>query len=269
MIDANTLFSALEKIKDRAPLIHNITNYVVMNNSANALLALGASPVMAHAAEEVEEMTALAACLVLNMGTLSEKWVESMLMAGKTAQKKQIPIVFDPVGVGATTYRTQTAKRIIEECKPSIIRGNASEIMALCQSGITTKGVDSTHASESALQAAIQLANAHNAVVVISGETDYITNGQAVYSIANGSPLMAKVTGMGCTATAVVGAFAGIEKDLLTATSMAMAVMGLAGQLAVTKSNGPGSLQLNFLDALYSLSAEDIKTHLKVRYESL
>jgi len=267
MISSETVYTDLEGIRSNSPLVHNITNYVVMNNTANALLAIGASPVMAHATEEVEDMSSIASSLVINMGTLSEKWIDAMILAGKTAYKRNIPIVFDPVGVGATYYRTETASLIIKECKPTVIRGNASEIMALTNSNVVTKGVDSTHSSESALESAKLLAKETKSVVVISGPEDYITDGQTVVSTKNGSTLMAQVTGMGCTATAVLGAFTAVNKNMLEATAHAMAVMSIAGEIAAEKSAGPGTMQMNFLDVLYSLSKEDIENRLKLTYE--
>lgn len=259
MIDAKSISAALEQVRSTAPLVHNITNYVVMNNTANALLALGASPVMAHAQEEVEDMVGIASALVINMGTLSEKWVEAMLKAGKKAKGMNTPIVFDPVGVGATAYRTEVAQQIIAECQPSVIRGNASEIMALRNANIKTKGVDSSMESNEALESALELAKATAAVVVISGPTDYITDGEQVLRIFNGNTIMAKVTGMGCTASALCGAFVGAMENKLLATACAMGVMGISGELAAAESAGPGSMQLNFLDKLYQLDKETIE----------
>ena len=143
-ITAQDISRDLEEVRRQAPLVHNITNYVVMNTTANALLAVGASPVMAHAPEEVEDMVDIASALVINIGTLSEPWIESMLKAAKRAQKKGIPIVYDPVGAGATPYRTRTIHELIQAAAPSILRGNASEIMALAGDAAKTKGVDST-----------------------------------------------------------------------------------------------------------------------------
>lgn len=263
MFNNNQIIKALIKLREKSPLVHNITNYVVMNNTANALLAIGASPVMAHAVEEVEDMVSIASSLVINMGTLSEKWVEAMILAGKKATEKSIPIVFDPVGVGATPYRIQVAQQIIEQCNPTIIRGNASEIMALSNTDMITKGVDSTESSHSALESAKLLALKKNTVVVISGTTDYITDGNNVISIMNGNTLMAKVTGMGCTASAINGAFAGIEENSLYAAAASMAIMGIAGEIAVEKSRGPGSLQMNFIDELYHISENEINERLK------
>jgi hydroxyethylthiazole kinase len=235
-----------------------------MNNTANALLAIGASPVMAHAIEEVKDMVAIASVLVINMGTLSEKWVAAMLLAGKAAYEKGIPLVFDPVGAGATPYRNQVAASIINICKPSIIRGNASEIMSLAKESITTKGVDSTASSNAALDAAKRLSQVTGAIVVISGEEDFITDGKTVHSVKNGSSLMPKVTGMGCTATAIVGAFAAVNSDMLAAATYAMTVMGVTGELAAQKAEGPGTMQLHFLDALFNLTAETLEERAKI-----
>lgn len=245
-------------MRRESPLVQNITNFVVMNNTANALLSLGASPVMAHAVEEAADMARIASALVLNIGTLNPLWVEGMMAAAEAANEGGIPVVFDPVGVGATPYRNEVALKIIERCTPSIIRGNASEIMALVQENATTKGVDSTAESRSALDAARVLAEESKAIVVISGAEDFITDGSRILSVKNGSPLMPKVTGMGCTASAVVGAFAAVNGDYLQASAHAMAVMSIAGEIAAGISAGPGSLQTNFLDVLFHLSDEQI-----------
>lgn len=263
-MDKKQLMTDLNLVRQKSPLVHNITNYVVMNTTANALLAIGASPVMAHAIEEVKDMVAIASALVINMGTLSEKWVDAMLLAGIAAHEKGIPVVFDPVGVGATPYRNQVAALIISTCKPSIIRGNASEIMSLAKESITTKGVDSTASSNSALDAAKRLALETGAVVVISGEEDFITDGKTVHSVKNGSPLMPKVTGMGCTATAIVGAFAAVNRDMLAAATTAMTVMGVAGEMGAQKADGPGTMQLHFLDTLYNLTPETLAERAKI-----
>ena len=247
----------VEAVRHRSPLVHSITNYVVMNNTANALLAIGASPVMAHWVAEMEEMTAIAGALVINIGTLDDQWIEGMIAAGVAASKRGTPIVLDPVGAGATSQRTATALRIIDECKPTIIRGNGSEIMALVDASVKSKGVDSSAASSDALGAAKELALSSGAVVVISGPTDYITDGQRVETISNGNPIMTSVTGMGCTATAMVGAFAAVNPNPMEAALHAMAVMGIAGQRAADYSKGSGSMQLNFLDELYNFSATE------------
>ena len=253
-INPASIFKDVEKIRKNAPLVHNITNYVVMNTTANALLALGASPVMAHALPEVEEMAGIAGALVINIGTLSDVWIEAMFKAAKTAKARQIPIVIDPVGAGATQYRTRTARQLIQASAPSIIRGNGSEIMALCQQDQKTKGVDSTSASDQAIDSARALALEFGCVVCVTGETDYIVSQQDIIQVKNGHAMMPRVTGLGCTATALCGAFAAINPDYSRAAAHAMAVMGIAGEMAGENAKGPGTLQVNFIDSLYQLS---------------
>ena len=253
-IPSDVLYAAIAAVRTQSPLVHNITNYVVMNNSANALLAIGASPVMAHWVSEMEEMTAIAGALVINIGTLDDKWIEGMIAAGKAANKRGTPIVLDPVGAGATSQRTKAAWEIINLCHPTIIRGNGSEIMALVDAGIKSKGVDSSASSDDALEAARKLASETGAVVVISGETDYITNGNEVYTVEGGHPIMTSVTGMGCTSTALVGAFAAVEPNAMVAATAAMAVMSLVGERAAANARGNGSMQVQFLDELYNLT---------------
>lgn len=252
------LASALGAVRAKSPLVHNITNYVAMNNSANALLAIGASPVMAHWTDEMEEMTAIAGALVINIGTLDKEWIEGMFAAGRAANRRGVPIVLDPVGAGATSQRTATALRLIEACKPTVIRGNGSEIMALVNADIKSKGVDSSASSHDALSAAKTLAHNTGAVVVISGATDYITDGTTIHTVEGGDPIMTAVTGMGCTSTALVGAFLAVERDAMVAATSAMAVMSLAGERAASYSKGSGSMQVNFLDELYNLTPEKL-----------
>ena len=253
-ISNDVLSAAVAAVRSQRPLVHNITNYVVMNNSANALLAIGASPVMAHWPREVEEMTSIAGALVLNIGTLDDAWLEGMRIAGAAASRRGIPIVLDPVGAGATKARTEACLELIRACHPTIIRGNASEIMALVDAGVKSKGVDSSAQSSDAVEAARKLAEETGAVVVISGATDYITDGSVVHTVEGGDEIMTAVTGMGCTSTALVGAFAAVVKEPLVAATAAMAVMSLAGERAAALSRGNGSMQVNFLDELYRLS---------------
>jgi hydroxyethylthiazole kinase len=238
-----------------------------MNTTANALLALGASPVMAHALEEVEEMARFVGALVLNIGTLSVAWVDAMVLAGRQANLKQVPVVIDPVGAGATSFRNEAMRRLLAEVRPAVIRGNASEIRALYYAEHGTKGVDSMHSPEQALEAARALAGAYQCVVCTSGETDVIVGAQGVIRVSNGHPMMPRVTGLGCTASALVGAFAAVNPSPFEATAHAMAVMGIAGEMAARHSPGPGSLQLHFLDALYQLQAEDIESRLRLTAE--
>ena len=264
MINIESLIRDLELVRGKSPLIHNITNYVVMNNTANALLSIGASPVMAHAIDEVSDMVRISSALVLNIGTIDAVWEEAMLNAGNTARENNIPVVFDPVGVGATPYRASVCRQIIKVCKPSIIRGNASEIIALTDITAKTKGVDSTDSSDIALESAKKLALKTGAVVVISGQTDYITDGHKTGTVLNGNHLMARVTGMGCTATAIVAAFAAVNSDMFTAAIHGMSVMGITGEIAARKSEGNGSMQVHFLDELYNLDGGAIKNNIRL-----
>ncbi|HQK99911.1 MAG TPA: hydroxyethylthiazole kinase [Smithellaceae bacterium] len=268
MDSAREVYELLAAVRAGAPLVHNITNYVVMNSTANALLAVGASPVMIHAEEEAADMAAIASALVINIGTISEPWARGMFKAFAAAEKHGVPVVIDPVGAGATPYRTRVIRDLIRAGKPAIIRGNASEILALTDDRLKTKGVDSTAASDEALYAARRIAEERSCVVCVSGRTDYILDTNRTVAVDNGHALMTRVTGLGCTATALCGAFAALEKDFLKAAAAAMAVMGMAGEIAAEKAAGPGSLQMHFLDALYALSKDDIDRRLKMERTS-
>ena len=263
MTDPNTLIKDLEQLREQAPLIHNITNYVVMNPTANALLSIGASPVMAHEPKEMEEMVSIASALVINIGTLSERWIEAMHIAGKTAKSKGKPIILDPVGAGATSLRTDTTKSLIEEVNPQVIRGNASEILAVAKAEMSTKGVDSTAKADEAINVAKELAKNTKSIVSISGKTDYITDGTTLHKVENGHPLMGKITGTGCTATALTAAFSSVNKDYLIAATEAMQIMGIAGEMAAEESDAPGTFQTKFLDALYKINLDEIKNRIK------
>jgi len=257
----------LDRIRVRAPLVHNITNFVVMNSSANILLALGASPVMAHSRREVAEMAALAGALVLNIGTLEEKWIEAMLQAARTANGRGIPVILDPVGAGATAYRSQAVATILHNASVSVIRGNASEVLSLAVADVTTKGVDSSLAVSAEMAAAAgAIAREHGCIVAISGEKDLVTDGDRVLRVANGVPLMTRVTGLGCGLSAVTGAFCAVaEGDLLEAVAAAFGYYGLCGELAHAVSNRPGSFFTAFVDALYAAGTGEIQEHLKIQ----
>ena len=260
----NILWKHIENLKKSVPLIHNITNYVVMNNTANALLAAGASPIMAHAQSEIEDMVSICHSLVINIGTLDEYWSISMINAAKKANELKKPWLLDPVGAGATSYRNDIVSELLE-LKPTIIRANASEIMALAKvSNISTKGVDSTAESAEAIEAASSLNKEFGAIVCISGETDIIIGKDQKLFLKNGDSLMAKVTGLGCSASAITAAFAAIIEDKFEATTAAMSLMGVCGEIAAKNSAGPGSLQLNLLDKLYNITEDEFLSHLKI-----
>jgi hydroxyethylthiazole kinase len=258
------LIEDIQKIRETAPLVHNITNYVAMNVTANALLAIGASPVMAHAPEEVEEMTALSKALVLNIGTLSSEWIGSMIKAGQEANRRNIPIILDPVGSGATSFRTDSVQLILKSMSPAIIRGNPSEIRSLVLAGQCTKGVDSVHSVEETLEAAQSLSETCRCIVSVSGPVDLVVEGKSAIRIKNGHPLMSRVTAIGCAASALTGAFAAVNQSYLHAAANAMALMGIAGEIAAEQCCGPGSFQACFLDALYNVQDSDINRRLNM-----
>jgi hydroxyethylthiazole kinase len=258
---------AVSRIRERSPLVHNITNFVVMNSSANILLAAGAAPVMAHCRSEVEEMAAMAGALVLNIGTIEKEWLESMLLAARKADARGIPVVLDPVGAGATKLRNDAVEEILESGAVSVLRGNGSEILSLVNQDIKTRGVDSDLAfSREMLDAAKGIATDRGCVVAISGEKDCITDGEQVFRVKNGHPLMTRVTGTGCGLSAVAAAFCAVEanKDFAAATAAAFGFYGLCGELAAESSNGPGSFQTTFLDRLYTTGEEKIRKSLKI-----
>jgi len=257
------LWKYIQQVRAQSPLVHNISNFVVMNNTANALLSVGASPIMAHAKSEVVEMVTISDSLVINIGTLDEVWSESMLLAANTASHLGKPWVLDPVGAGATSYRDHILKELLRE-KPTVIRGNASEIIALNKSNlIKTKGVDSTSQSGEAVLAALDLHQQYGSIVCISGETDIVISGSQEIHLKNGHLLMTKVTGLGCSATALIGAFMAVITNKTEAVTAAMALIGVAGELAEKESNGPGSLQVKLLDKLYNITEAAFNNTLK------
>ena len=246
--------SSLRLIRERRPLVHQITNYVVMNETANATLALGALPVMAHAREEVEEMAAAAAALVLNIGTLSEPWIESMILAGKAANKAGVPVVFDPVGAGATRFRTETAERILLELRISVLRGNAGEIATLTGQEAEMRGVDSIGVGEPVEEIAQAAARLLGCVVSVTGPIDHVSDGERNLSVANGHELLGVVTGTGCMSTAMTGCFLAVKPEApLEAAAEALAAFGVAAENAAKEAKGPGSFHAALYDALYNL----------------
>jgi hydroxyethylthiazole kinase len=251
--------STLRTLRERKPLVHQITNYVVMNETANATLALGALPVMAHAREEVEEMVALAGALVLNIGTLSPHWVEAMLMAGKAANGRGTPVVLDPVGAGATSYRTETAKQILDEVDVSVLRGNAGEVATLVGVEAEVRGVESIGAGGEPAELARAAAKALGVVASVTGPVDHVSDGETVLAVANGHELLAAVSGTGCMSSALTGCFlAAKADDPLAAAAEALAAFGVAGEDAAVGANGPGSFHANLYDALAGLDPDTL-----------
>jgi len=260
-MENQSISEVLQKVRQNNPLVHNITNVVVTNFTANGLLALGASPVMAYAAEEAADMAKLASALVLNIGTLNSQNVEAMLIAGKSANQHNVPVIFDPVGAGATRYRTETARKIMKEVNVSIIRGNAAEIANVVGEDWEIKGVDAVNANGDVIELAITAARKLNSVVVITGKEDVVTDGKSTYLVANGHQILTKVTGTGCLLTSVIGAFTGVEKNLLQAAASALVFYGIAAEKAASLAadKGPGSFQVEFLNQLSLVASKDIR----------
>jgi hydroxyethylthiazole kinase len=257
--------TTLRALRERRPLVHQITNYVVMNETANATLALGALPVMAHARDEVEEMVGLAGALVLNIGTLSPQWVEAMLAAGKAANHAGTPVVLDPVGAGATRYRTETTKRILEEVDIAVLRGNAGEVATLVGVAAEVRGVESIGAGDDPAQLARVAARNLGAVAAVTGAVDHVSDGERGLAIANGHELLAAVTGTGCMSSAITGCFLAAKRDEpLEAAAEALAAFGVAAEDAARDARGPGTFHANLYDALAALDPETLDGRAKI-----
>jgi hydroxyethylthiazole kinase len=259
----NTASQILLKVREVNPLVHNITNTVVTNFTANGLLALGASPVMAFAVEEVADMAKIAGALVLNIGTLTSTVVEAMIIAGKSANQHDVPVILDPVGAGATPYRTETAQRILNEVKISVLRGNASEIANVAGIQTETKGVDAGQIHGDTVELARETAKRFHTAVAITGKEDIVSDGKETYIVRNGHPILTKVTGTGCLLTSVIGAFTAVEKNPVKAAAAALAFYGVTAELAAQKTveKGPGSFQIEFLDQLSQVSENEVNQY--------
>lgn len=262
---AQKTWQNIEALRKKRPLIHHITNMVVMNTTANATLAIGASPVMAHSPDEVEEMVSFAGALVLNIGTLTRDLVQSMIKAGQRANQLSIPVIFDPVGAGATSLRTSEALRILEKVKMQVIRGNPAEILSLGGEKGHIKGVESFQETIEAVEVATLLAAKLGTTLAVTGKEDFVTNGNRSVWVSNGHPLMKQVTGTGCIATTVVAAFTTVDPDPLSAAATALGYFGLAGEKSAQRSGSPGSFQVALFDALYDLAEEEVRKGIRIR----
>jgi len=257
--------ATLRVLRERKPLVHQITNYVVMNETANATLALGALPVMAHAREEVEEMVALAGALVLNIGTLSSHWVDAMIVAGKAANAVGTPIVLDPVGAGATRYRTETARRMLSELDVTVVRGNQGEVATLVGVDAEVRGVESIGAADNAADVARLAGRALGVVASVTGPVDHVSDGDRLVAVSNGHELLATVTGTGCMSSAVTGCFLAAKPDApFEAAVEALAAFGVAGEDAARDAKGPGTFHVNLYDALAALDPETLDARTRI-----
>lgn len=270
MIDYQRLF---EKVQNHHPLIHCITNYVTMNDVANMILAAGGSPIMAQEPKEAEEIAAMCDALVLNMGVLDEKKLEAMILAGRKANALGLPVILDPVGVGASKFRMQSVDTLLQEIKCSIIRGNASEIKVLCQRKGKEKGVDADPDdlidTASLLADAAALSQQIEAVVLVTGVIDYCINQREVYEIRNGHSMMTRITGSGCMLDGLLGVYAGANPDcLLDASVMAAGVLGFCGEQAAKKCQGTGSFRVGLIDEMSQITIQKIERRMKIENKS-
>ncbi|MEW6622604.1 MAG: hydroxyethylthiazole kinase [Bacillota bacterium] len=256
----------LRVIREKKPLIHHITNNVTVNDCANITLCTGALPVMAYSLDEAHEMVGMAGALVLNIGTLDKEQVKAMIKAAKTANEKGIPVVLDPVGVGATVLRTESAKEILNETKVDIIKGNQAEISILSGQGGIIKGVESIGDYDNIQGAASTLARMNNCVVVVSGAKDIVTDGSRLIRVANGHALMGQVVGTGCMAASVIGCFAAVHEDKLKASAAGLVVFGIAGEMAAEQEGvgGPGSFKIALFDCMSKIDYDKIESKIKL-----
>jgi len=261
-----TICNDLAAIREKKPLVHSITNLVVMNETANAILCLGALPIMAHAKEEVAEMVGIASALVLNIGTLEPDWIDAMEMAGKRANELNIPVILDPVGAGATKLRTESSRRLLQNVKISIARGNAGEVATLAGIAAEVKGVESIGASQTSEEIARQFASTYGCTAAITGVVDVVSDGKRTAKLSNGHEMMGKVVGTGCMSSTMVASFAAVDADSFSAAVGGLTAFGIAGEIAAQISGDrPGTFHTTVYDALYALSAEDI--HKRARIE--
>lgn len=260
-----TISNDLVAIREKRPLVHSITNYVVMNETANATLCIGGLPIMSHAVEEVEEMVGISSALVLNIGTLTPKWIDAMELAGKRANELGIPVILDPVGAGATKLRTDSSKRLLENVKVSIVRGNAGEVATLAGIAAEVRGVESAGASESPEVIAKNFASTYGCTVAITGVVDVVSDGKHTAKISNGHVMLSKVVGTGCMSNVIVASFAAVQPDPFAAAVGGLTACGIAGEMAAEISGDkPGTFHMEFYNALYAIDSAKILSDAKV-----
>lgn len=253
------------RVREKRPLVHHITNYVTVNDCANITLCAGGSPVMADAPEEAAEMATIANSLVLNIGTLNRAQIKSMLLAGRVANKRGIPVILDPVGAGATRFRTKTTERLLNELEITVLKGNAGEIGVIAGVEATVRGVDSRGMAGNPVTVARKLATTLGLIVVISGATDIVTDGKHTLLVENGHPLMGSISGTGCMASSVTAAFCAESENHMTATAAALASFDLAGERAAAVAHGPQSFKVALFDELANLTPQDLTAGGRIR----
>ena len=253
------IYGILEKVRTEKPLVHHLTNWVTIYDCANIVKVLGASPVMAHAREESGDMASLASSLVLNIGTLTPEFIESMKIAARAANKKGIPIVLDVCGAGATKLRDEKSFELLDQVKIDVIKGNTSEIARISGENVHTKGVDSVEVEKNLIELAEHLAEQRNSIVVITGKEDIVADKTRHFIVKNGHEMMAYVVGTGCMAASIIGAFSAVHKDLAEAAAGALSVYGIAAELAASESRGPATFKEKLFDNIYRLDRETIE----------
>jgi hydroxyethylthiazole kinase len=259
-----TPYELLERVRQRKPVVHHLTNWVTIYDCAQVVKTLGASPVMAHAIEEVEDMTRIASALVLNIGTLTVEFVASMKTAALSANRQGIPVVLDVCGAGATRLRDQMCRELLASARMDVIKGNASEIARVCGEKVTTRGVDASEVAGDLVLLAQSLAKRREATVVVTGKVDIVTDPKRTWLVKNGHAMMTSVVGTGCMAASVIGAFAGVERDLGLAAASALACYEIAAELAAEGVTGPASFKERLFDRLYALDRETVTRMAKV-----
>lgn len=275
-MEKKKIVSIINEVRKNVPLVHNITNYVTVNDCANAVLAIGASPIMADDIKEAADIAGISKALVINIGTLNQRTVESMVAAGKKANEIGIPVVFDPVGAGASAFRNETTERIMKEVKVDIVRANLSEMSFIAGLEVTTKGVDSSEEdmSNDAVWVSKEVAKKYNCVAAITGKEDVVSDGNRVAKLSNGVALLSKVTGTGCMTSSLVGSFAGAaymnkEYDYFQAACAGISSMSIAGEIAYEKSanEGTGSFHISIINALSKMSEEIMNDKINIVFE--
>ncbi|QWQ38932.1 hydroxyethylthiazole kinase [Gemella sp. zg-570] len=260
---------AIKKVRETKPLIEQVTNYVTINDCANVTLAIGASPVMGDAYDEVDQMTKIANALVLNFGIISSESLKTMIKAGKTANENNIPIVFDPVGIGATPFRNETVIEFLNQVHVSIIKGNASEIMALAGVNVKTKGVDSSVESTEAIDAAIFIARKYRCVCTVTGKVDIITDGINIIKIQNESDSLAYITGTGCMIASLIGSYVGANKNPLISSVAGVLTMSLSGEIANNETKGIAAYKEEVMNNIFNFNPEMVIKNAKISYEKV
>lgn len=254
----------MTEVRTKNPLVHHLTNYVTVNDCANITICAGGSPVMSDAARDVPEMVRISSSVVLNIGTLKPRTIESMIVAGKEANDAGIPVILDPVGAGATRYRTESVMKILDGVEISVIKGNSGEIGVLAGTGGEVRGVDSVSTMSDCAETVKLFAKNTGAVVAMTGPVDYVSDGKKVAILSNGDRYLECVSGTGCMVSSVVGCYTGTHGANLKSVAAAISVFCIAGEIAAQDCKGPGSFKVSLFDSMYNLTEKDVTSRLKM-----